>query len=88
VLTNELVTMNRDLTKLKSELRTMTDQLKKSEKERLEHKRALEAKDLSLEKLRKERDELWAVVNTDKYKNVRTVEQDKERIEKQKGELE
>ncbi len=35
-----------------------------------------------MEKLRKERDELWAVVNTDKYKNVRAVEQDKEKIEK------
>ena len=32
-----------------------------------------------LEKLRKENDELWAVVNTDKYKSVRTVEVEKEK---------
>jgi hypothetical protein len=74
--------MNRELTKLKAELRLNTDQLKKSEKERLDFKKSLESKDLALEKLRKEKDELWSIVSTDKYKNVRTVEQEKEKIEK------
>ncbi len=74
--------MNRELSKLKAELRLSTDSLKKSEKERLEFKRSLESKDQALEKLRKDRDELWSIVNTDKYKNVRTVEQEKEKIEK------
>ena len=58
------------------------EQSKKGEKERYEAKKQLEAAQISLEKLRKERDELWAIVNTDKYKNVRTVEQEKDKIEK------
>ena len=74
--------MNRELSKLKAELRTNTDLLKKSEKERLDFKRSLESKDQALEKLRKDKDELWSIVNTDKYKNVRTIEQEKEKIEK------
>jgi hypothetical protein len=74
--------MNRELTKLKAELRLNTDQLKKSEKERLDYKKSLDSKDLAMEKLRKEKDELWSIVSTDKYKNVRTVEQEKEKIEK------
>jgi hypothetical protein len=74
--------MNRELTKLKAELRLNTDQLKKSEKERLDFKKSLDSKDLAMEKLRKEKDELWSIVSTDKYKNVRTVEQEKEKIEK------
>ena len=44
--------MNRELTKLKAELRLNTDQLKKSEKERMDFKKSLESKDLALEKLR------------------------------------
>jgi hypothetical protein len=66
--------MNRELTKLKAELRLNSDQLKKSEKERLDYKKSLDSKDLAMEKLRKEKDELWSIVSTDKYKNVRTVE--------------
>ena len=66
--------MNRELTKLKAELRLNSDQLKKSEKERLDFKKSLDSKDLAMEKLRKEKDELWSIVSTDKYKNVRAVE--------------
>ena len=82
MLTNELIVMNRDLTKLKAELRLSTEQLKKSEKERVDFKKSLESKELAMEKLRKEKDELWSIVSTDKYKNVRTVEQEKDKIEK------
>ena len=68
VLTNELVNVNRELTKLKAESRTSGDTLKKSEKENFELKKNLTAKQNALDKLRKEKDELWAIVNTDKYK--------------------
>ena len=44
VLTNELVNVNRELTKLKAESRTNGDTLKKSEKENLELKKNLTAK--------------------------------------------
>ena len=62
--------------------------MKKSEKERLEIKKTLEAKENALEKLRKDKDELWVIVNTDKYKNVRTIEIEREKLEKAKVELE
>lgn len=74
VLTNELVMMNREINKLKVELRTCQETLKKSEKEKYDCKKNLEGKENALEKLRKERDELWAIVNTDKYKNVKSIE--------------
>ena len=63
-------------------MRVKEDQHKKSEKERLESKKIIEGKEVAVEKLRKERDELWAVVNTDKYKNLRTIEQDREKAER------
>ncbi len=31
--------------------------------------------------MRKERDELWAIVNTDKYKNFRSMEEEKSKFE-------
>lgn len=74
LLTAELITLNREVTRLKSDMRVKEDQFKKSEKERLEAKKIIEGKEVAVEKLRKERDELWAVVNTDKYKNLRTIE--------------
>ena len=66
--------MGREISKLKAELRTTSETLKKSEKEKYDCKKNLEGKDTAVEKLRKERDELWAVVNTDKYKNIRNME--------------
>jgi hypothetical protein len=74
LLTAELITLNREVTRLKSDMRVKEDQFKKSEKERLEAKKIIEGKEVAVEKLRKDRDELWAVVNTDKYKNLRTIE--------------
>jgi hypothetical protein len=74
LLTAELITLNREVTRLKSDMRVKEDQFKKSEKERLEAKKIIEGKEVAVEKLRKDRDELWAVINTDKYKNLRTIE--------------
>jgi hypothetical protein len=74
VLTNELILLNRELSRFKSEHRSSLDTAKKSEKENHEFKKSIRAKDTALEKIRTERDELWAIVNTDKYKTVRAVE--------------
>jgi predicted nucleic acid-binding Zn-ribbon protein len=71
ILTYELVTLSREVQKLRAESRLATDQLKKCDKERIELKKALEAKDAALEKVRKDKDELWAIVNTDKYRNIK-----------------
>ena len=45
----------------------------------------MEGKETAVDKLRKERDELWAVVNTDKYKNIKAIENDRERAEKMRA---
>lgn len=39
----------------------------------------MSAKDTALEKFRKENEEIWAVINTDKYKSVRGIEQEKDK---------
>jgi hypothetical protein len=44
--------------------------VKKLEKERSELKRALEGKEVAVEKAKRERDEMWALVNNDKYRTV------------------
>ena len=88
VLTNELVNVNRELTKLKAEGRVMGDTYKKSEKENLELKKSITAKQNALDKLRKERDELWAIVNTDKYKSIQTIENDSKKSAQQLKTLE
>jgi hypothetical protein len=74
--------MNREITRLKAELRVTAETLKKSEKEKYDCKKNLEGKDTAVDKLRKERDELWAIVNTDKYRNIKVVETEKEKVEK------
>lgn len=79
ILTQELVTLNRELQKLRSESRILNEQHKKAEKERLDLKKAVEAKDAALEKLRKEKDELWAIVNTDKYRNIKQLETERDK---------
>ena len=81
MLTNELIVTNQDLSKTKAELRQQTEGLKKSEKEKTDVKKIVEAKENSLEKLRKERDELWLIVNTDKYRNFKSVEDEKTKFE-------
>ena len=79
VLTNELVNVNRELTKLKAENRLHGESSKKIEKENIELKKSQAAKQNALDKLRKERDELWAIVNTEKYKSIQSLEQDMKR---------
>ena len=41
------------------------------------------AKQNALDKLRKEKDELWAIVNTDKYKSISTIETDQKKTNQQ-----
>ena len=41
------------------------------------------AKQNALDKLRKEKDELWAIVNTDKYKSISTIETDQKKTSQQ-----
>ena len=54
ILTQELISLTRDLNKFKGELRITQDQLKKSEKERLDFKKSLDSKESVIDKLKKE----------------------------------
>ena len=64
---------------MKAETRINSEQYKKSEKENLELKKNMQAKQNALDKLRKERDELWAIVNTDKYKSIQSIENEQKK---------
>ena len=80
MLTTELVIANREVTRLKAEARTNHDNHKKSEKENIDLKKSVQAKQTALEKLRKEKDELWAIVNTEKFKSIHAVEEEKKQL--------
>jgi predicted glycosyltransferase involved in capsule biosynthesis len=49
--------------------------LKKQEKELLEIHKKHDSKEISLDKLRRERNNLYAAMNSDKYKDFTTVEE-------------
>ena len=42
----------------------------------MELKKSVAAKQTALDKLRKEKDELWAIVNTERYKSITDLESD------------
>jgi hypothetical protein len=46
----------------------------KDSKELLDLKKLLETKEHALEKVRKERDDFWTILNSDKYRNFKSVE--------------
>ena len=74
VLTNELILLNRELARIKQEYRLGQENLKKVEKENYDKTKSLQAKDTALDKVRKEREELWTIVNTDKYKSMEQID--------------
>lgn len=69
MLTNELIVLNDTHSKNKSEIKKLTDQIKKTEKERDLTKKNSETVQTALDKLRKERDQMYAIVNSSKYQN-------------------
>ena len=83
MLTSELIVLNRDLTKLKSEVKQKTEMLKKSDADKQAIKTQLQAKENGLEKVKKERDEIWNIVNTDKYKSFKDTCGEKEKYDEQ-----
>ena len=70
----ELVLLNRELQQSKLELRQNSEQLHKTQRQLADYQKMVQAKDQALEKVRRERDELTAVVSQDKYKSIKTVE--------------
>lgn len=51
--------------------------MKKCEKERNELQKSVEYKEGSMLKMKKERDEVFAIVNTDRYRNFKSADADK-----------
>jgi hypothetical protein len=46
-------------------------------RELFEMKKLLDTKEHALEKVRKERDDFWTILNSDKYRNFKSVEEQK-----------
>lgn len=61
--------------KQKQEIKKGYDLLKKQEKELLEIHKKHDCKEIALDKLRRERNNLYAAMNSDKYKDFTTVEE-------------
>ena len=80
VLTSELILMNREVSKLKTELRLASEGLRKSEKERGELRKQVDSKQNMLDRVKRERDELTVTLSTDKYASVRALEEEKRRL--------
>ncbi len=74
ILTEELIFLNKELSKLKTENRLLSENSKKSEKEKLELKKNLQTKTDMVEKLKKEVSEMTGIINKDQFKTVRTIE--------------
>lgn len=77
MLTYELVAANESVSNLKADLKKRVELHKKLEREKIELNKQLEGKANALEKLRKERDEIWALVNTDKFQKFKSAEDEK-----------
>lgn len=76
-----MVLLNRELQQLRIEFRHSESSFSKAQKNLTETKKQLEAKDLALEKVRRERDELSALASQDQFKSIRSVESQRQDTE-------
>ncbi|CAD8058472.1 unnamed protein product [Paramecium sonneborni] len=85
-LTKEIVNLTKQLQQLKLQQRSSQETIKKYEKDTGELVKLLEVKNEMLNKLRNENAEMAIIINQDKFKSVRQLDQElkKERDEKQK----
>ena len=70
VLSSEVISLTKELTKFKQEIAILSNSLIKSEKERAELKTKLAAKTEGFNKAKKENDDLKAFLNSSKAKDV------------------
>ena len=61
--------------------------MKKVEKELLEARKQLDVKENTLDKARKDRDEMWLTINSDKYRNFKSIEEEKQKSESHVSEM-
>ena len=76
LLTQEIVKLTKESNNFKFHFRKLAETIKKLEKENSELKKSCEVKNETLEKLRKEIADLSKILNTDKFKSIKTIEND------------
>jgi len=74
-ITKELIQAHSTIMKQKQEIKKGQDILKKQEKELLEIHKKHDSKEIALDKLRRERNNLYAAMNSEKYKDFTTIEE-------------
>lgn len=87
VLTKEIVGLNKELNKYKSESKILSDNFKKCEKERNEYYSKLKMKSESFDKLKKENEELMILIQTSNYKSFVSIETDNKRLKSDNSQL-
>ena len=70
----DVINLNRQLNQLKHDHRNLSDNFRKCQAERDELKKSMQAKNETLERLRKENDQLSISLSTDHHKSVRNLE--------------
>lgn len=74
-ITKELIQAHSTIMKQKQEIKKGQDILKKQEKELIEIHKKHDSKEIALDKLRRERNNLYAAMNSEKYKDFTTIEE-------------
>ena len=75
-LTQEIVRLTKESSTFKFQIRTMNETIKKMDKENFELKKNCDVKNETLEKLRREIADLSKILNTDKFKSIKSIEND------------
>lgn len=76
LMTQEIVKLTKECHNYKFQIRSLSEKLVKAEKDNVELKKISENKSEVMEKLRKELAELSKVLNTDKFKSIKSMEND------------
>jgi hypothetical protein len=80
LLTQEIISLNKELTKNKNEMKNFVDNLKKIEKEKNDLNNKFKTKNENFDKLKKENEELMILINTSNYKSFISVEGENKKL--------
>lgn len=80
LLTQEILNLNKELTKSKNEMKICHDNFKKLEKEKNESVTKLKSKTENFDKIKKENEELMILINTSNYKSFISVENENKKL--------
>jgi chromosome segregation ATPase len=80
LLTQEIVNLNKELTKSKNEMKSYIDNFKKLEKEKNDLLLKFKSKTENFDKIKKENEELMILINTSNYKSFISVESENKKL--------